>query len=426
MVGTSPRFSEVVQAQSSQQQEDARNFRDKILAIPAAGRIAAVTAQLKEQLAKVLRTSASKLDAERALNELGLDSLMGVELLSRIETSFGVSLPPGSLASGSSISKMAAKILESITGAPNAPACAENQTTNVRVSPGCLVPLRANGSISPLFCIHPAGGFANIYEHLARQLPAEIPVFAIQSRALTGERTEHASIIEMAQHYASIIAQQAPHGTVHLLGFSFGGFVAVEAAAILERSGRTVAHVALIDSDLRWIGEGCMKQEFLRRHIAEIYGTFSLELGLLRPLAQPELTAFAAELETEINRVAPEMRVEQVLRAIHARGYVSAELPDSVMRQYLALFLAHTDLLGGFSPPAVRAPLSVWSGTETQGEGHHWRRCTTGAFRESAIDGNHYDLMVSPLVDSLAAELAATLKRSRPRATVAGRELAQT
>ena len=426
MVGTSPRFSEVVQARTSEQPEDGRNFREKILALPAAGRLSAVTAQLKEQLAKVLRTSASKLDTERPLTEHGLDSLMGVELLNRIETSFGVSLPPGNLAAGSSIAKMAAQILENITGAPAAPVADAKATPEPRVSPGCLVPLRASGSMQPLFCIHPAGGLANIYEHIVRQLPAEIPVFGIQSRALAREEPEHASVSEMAEHYARIIAQQQPRGAVHLLGFSFGGFVAMEIAHVLEKFGRSVAQVGLIDADLRWIGEGCMKQEFLRRHIAEMYGTFSRELGLLKPLQSRELAAFATELEGEINRATPQTRIDNVLRMFSARGYVSSGLPVNVMRQYLSLFLSHTDLLGGFTPPVVSAPIFVWSGTETQGEGHHWRRCTTGTFSESVIDGSHYDLMLPPLVNSLVAELAETLKISRPRTTINEREFAPT
>ncbi len=425
-VRTSPRFSEIVKARNSDVPEDGMNFRGKLLSLPVVGRLSAVTAQLREQLAKVLRTSASKLDTERPLNELGLDSLMGVELLNRIETGFGVLLPAGSLAAGTAVSKMAVQILEGLAGPAESLAAEAKPLPEPRVSPGCLVPLRAGASTPPLFCIHPAGGLANIYTHLARQLPAELPVFGIQSRAFTGGNAEHASISKMAQDYARVIAQQQPRGAVHLLGFSFGGFVAMEIARLFEKRGRTVGLIALVDADFRWLGEGCMKKEFLRRHIAEMYGTYSRELGLLKPLKPDELTAFAAELESEIHRSAPQARVEQVLRAIHTRGYVSSGLPDRVMKLYLSLFFIHTDLLGGCTPPVVSSPLSVWCGTETKGEGHRWRHCTTGAFSESVIDGNHYDLMVPPLVDLLAPQLATALKKSRPRGAKKERALAPT
>jgi thioesterase domain-containing protein len=294
----------------------------------------------------------------------------------------------------------------------------------LRISPGCLVSLRAGGAMAPLFCIHPAGGFANIYEQLARQVPAEIPVFGIQSRALTGEEPEHESIFEMAEHYARVIAGQQPRGAVHLLGFSFGGFVAMEIANVLERSGRSVALVGLVDSDLRWIGAGCMRTEFLRRHIVEMYTTFSRELGLLKPIGAHELADFAAELECEIQRASPDARVAQVLRCVSSHGYVSADLPESVMKLYLSLFLVHTDLLGGCVPPVIGAPVFVWSGTETAGEGCEWRRCTGGAFHESTVNGNHYDLMVAPLVDSLAVQIAGALKKSRTAGAKQDHELA--
>jgi acyl carrier protein len=117
-IGIFPRFSEVVEARNSGQPLDGRSFREQVLSLAASGRLAAVTARLTEQIAKVLRTSPAKLDAGRPLNELGLDSLMGLELSNRIETSLGVSLPHGDLAAGNSISKIAAGILENIAGAP--------------------------------------------------------------------------------------------------------------------------------------------------------------------------------------------------------------------------------------------------------------------------------------------------------------------
>ena len=52
-----------------------------------------VQTYIREQVARVLGASASKLDADRPLNELGLDSLMGVELRNRVEGNLALSLP---------------------------------------------------------------------------------------------------------------------------------------------------------------------------------------------------------------------------------------------------------------------------------------------------------------------------------------------
>ncbi len=414
-VGTSPRFSEVVQARHSNQPKDGRSFREEVLSLPASERLAAVTTQLREQIAKVLRTSASKLDTERPLNELGLDSLMGVELLNRIETSLGVSLPPANLAAGNSISKMAAQILEIMPGASSAPAAEAEANSRPQASPSCLVPLRAGGSMAPLFCIHPSGGMVNIYENLAKQLPPELPVYGLQSRALFGSGTEHATVAAMAEHYAGLIQEKHPRGPIRLLGFSLGGLLAMEIARVMEDAGRAVAFVGLIDADLRWTEKENLKKEFFRRHSVEMYGTFTRELGLLRPLDAQELEKYAEEVAEEIVEAPPEMRAEVALRSISAHGYLLPGLPDKLVKQYLSLFFAHTNFLGECSPTVISAPLAVWAGRQTRDESAAWRDYSSVGFSEEFIDGDHYDLMYPPLVNSLVAQLVAALTTPRTR-----------
>jgi aryl carrier-like protein len=56
------------------------------------------------------------MDPDTPLNELGLDSLMTVELKNRIEQEAGVSLPTMELMRGPSLSKLAQLVLEQISG----------------------------------------------------------------------------------------------------------------------------------------------------------------------------------------------------------------------------------------------------------------------------------------------------------------------
>jgi thioesterase domain-containing protein len=310
---------------------------------------------------------------------------------------------------------MAAQILQTIAGAASAPLAETKNTPKPRASSSCLVPLRAGGSAAPLFCIHPAGGLVNIYEPLAKQLPPELPMHGIQSQALAGAESEHASVVAMAQHYASLISENQPHGPIRLLGFSFGGFMAIAVARTLEAAGRSVAFVGVIDADLRWTGKNYLKQEFLRRHIIEMHATMTRELGLLKPLDARALDEFANELATEITQGTREERMDRVLRSIAAHGYVLPGLPDSLLRQYLSLYFAHLDLLADCAPSVISAPLAVWSGRETGGGSSGWRRFTTGRFSEAFLDGAHYDLMYPPLAGSLARQLADALKKTVAR-----------
>ena len=54
----------------------------------------------------------------------------------------------------------------------------------------------------------------------------------------------------MASDYLEQIRRIQPNGPYHLLGWSFGGYVAHSMAAQLEQQGEKVALLALLDSNV--------------------------------------------------------------------------------------------------------------------------------------------------------------------------------
>ncbi len=76
---------------------------------------------LVEQLAGVLRLPQGEVDPERGLHELGLDSLMTVELGVGIERQFGVELPMAALADGVSLRRVADAILTRLRSEDGSP-----------------------------------------------------------------------------------------------------------------------------------------------------------------------------------------------------------------------------------------------------------------------------------------------------------------
>ncbi len=74
---------------------------------------------LSEQVSKVLRTSAAKLDIEQPLTNMGLDSLMAVELSSRFKRELGVVVSQVTLLRGPSITQLAKQMNEQLTEAPS-------------------------------------------------------------------------------------------------------------------------------------------------------------------------------------------------------------------------------------------------------------------------------------------------------------------
>ena len=63
--------------------------------------------QLREQAARVLRLAATALDVEQPLNNVGIDSLMAIELKNRIEADLGVTVPMVKFLEGPSVRDLA-------------------------------------------------------------------------------------------------------------------------------------------------------------------------------------------------------------------------------------------------------------------------------------------------------------------------------
>ena len=410
------RYSEIINAATVEQPVENGGAREALLGLPPAERLGALTAQLKALIARVLRTSAATLDPTRPLNELGLDSLMSIELLERIEGLFGTALPAGNLSAGTTIAKMAGDLLVVFGGAaasaPAASAPAASAPTAPEAQPepvDCRVVLRPGGALAPLFCIHPAGGFVNIYEPLAQRLAPGRPVVGLQSRTLKTGASEHDSLPALAREYARLIREHQPEGPYHLVGFSIGGLLALAVAQSLETDHQKVALVGLIDADLRLVDAAYLRSTFLRPFIATMLGTLARETPLLRPLPSAELNDAAPRLAAALAAVPCEAWPATILQWVVDHGYIVPRMPTGLLTQYLTLFQAHATLVQGFRPAALDAPLAVWHVSEADRAAAPWMRCTRSTVTEHMIAGEHYDLMYPPLVETLAGQLSAAL-----------------
>ena len=110
-----------------------------------------------------------------------------------------------------------------------------------------VLPFRASGTDAPLFCVHPASGLSWQFAGLKRHLPRQIPIYGLQSPLFTGTPLPE-SIAELTARYADTIVAVAPSGPVRLLGWSFGGSMALLIAQELSRRGREVTFVGMLDA----------------------------------------------------------------------------------------------------------------------------------------------------------------------------------
>ena len=93
------------------------DWRGRIEAAAQGDREAVVVQALQEIIGSVLRVNPESLRPDQPLTDLGLDSLMGVEIENLIESSIGVTLPPASLMRARTIGQIAALLNEHLGGA---------------------------------------------------------------------------------------------------------------------------------------------------------------------------------------------------------------------------------------------------------------------------------------------------------------------
>ncbi|ONH53408.1 AMP-dependent synthetase [Frankia sp. CcI49] len=167
--------------------------------------------------------------------ELGGDSLLAQQLLSDISARLGVRLPTSTLAQAPTVEALAARVAAAHRALPTHPTC---------------VPLSTEGSGPPLFCVAGAGGLAINFVALARRLGAGRRVYGFQAQGLENRAFPDWSVERHARRHLEVLRLVQPDGPYHLVGFSFGGLVALEMAHLLTDAGAEVALLALLDSRL--------------------------------------------------------------------------------------------------------------------------------------------------------------------------------
>ncbi len=113
-MGSSKLFSLVISqdALSEKTGAHAHSFRPQLLGAAPEDRHKMVENYISEQVAQVFGTSADKIDRDTPLTTIGLDSLMAIELMNRLESNLGINLPMGKFLQGPNISQLAIPVLE--------------------------------------------------------------------------------------------------------------------------------------------------------------------------------------------------------------------------------------------------------------------------------------------------------------------------
>jgi acetoacetyl-CoA synthetase len=111
--------------------------------------------------------------------------------------------------------------------------------------------IKAGNAKPPIFIAHGLGGTVQVAE-LAKNIGTRHPIFAIEAKGIDGTEEPLDRMEDMADFYLSALDRIAfdagrPRGCI-LIGYSFGGLVALEMAQRLFASGHPVALLILLDA----------------------------------------------------------------------------------------------------------------------------------------------------------------------------------
>jgi phthiocerol/phenolphthiocerol synthesis type-I polyketide synthase C len=124
-----PKFSELARhaGDSGGDEVTADDIQRVLLELSDADLLATLTEMLKSEVGEILRVSPDKIDPTRSIYDMGLDSLMGVELIVALESRFGIRLQVMALSQSPTITKLAERIIQQLKGSDEIEAASDEK-----------------------------------------------------------------------------------------------------------------------------------------------------------------------------------------------------------------------------------------------------------------------------------------------------------
>ncbi|NMO53368.1 amino acid adenylation domain-containing protein [Actinoplanes sp. TBRC 11911] len=310
--------------------------------------------------------------------QIGGHSLLGIRLVSRIRSGLGAELNIRTLFEAPTVAALARRMAEG----------------GLRDPLEVLLPLRADGDLPPLFCVHPAAGMSWVYSGLLRHLEPGRPVYGLQDPALGGKAGLE-TVETTAAAFVERIRSVQPRGPYHLLGWSYGGLVAHAMASLLQSRGDEVGLLALADSypliGRSWAESTDLDTSDLLTMVLDSLG----HRHAARPLDYPEF-------------------VDTLRRA----DPVLSELDPHVLANVAPVFARNMDRAHRFRPGVFDGDLLLFAATKEAGPGapqpDDWMPYLTGSLDVRPVVASHGDILTGRPLTEIGSMLRESLEKVRP------------
>ncbi|MGW7147131.1 amino acid adenylation domain-containing protein, partial [Streptomyces sp. NPDC054878] len=326
--------------------------------------------------------------------DLGGHSLLAIRLLTRIRTVFGVRVSLRALFEAPTV----ARLVQRFDG--------DDMGDGLAV----LMPMRADGSRPPLFCVHPASGLSWAYVGMLQHLGPDQPVYGLQARGIAEEQRLPVSLEEMAADYAEQIRKVQPEGPYHLLGWSFGALAAYAVATALQDQGENVAYLGLLDGYPRSdMAEGPDEPP----RVNEADGPADAdewdgldEVSILRGL----LHDMGVDDDLRDDMVPPLTKAAELLRR---QGGALAGLDEKTLARVAAVCANGMRVSARYRPATFRGDMEFFTAARGRSDGLDalalWGPYVEGHITDHSVDCTHLDMVTSGPLKQISGTVAARL-----------------
>jgi thioesterase domain-containing protein/acyl carrier protein len=323
---------------------------------------------------------------------LGGHSLIAVRLVARLEKIFNVKLRLATLFEARTVQQLADLVRQ-------------GQQTPTWLS---LVPVQAQGSRPPFYCVHGVGGEVLGFSELARLLAPDQPFYAFRSAGHDGTHEPLTQIEAQAALYIKEMRALQPAGPYYLGGFSHGGRVAFEMAQQLIAMGQEVGFVGVLDTypcrlqpgDFRCLLHGLRN---LPRVLQHGVWRIALEDNLRRlQRGSKKVTGTLRSLLAPTSAPPVQASMVQYLHITHH--------PESIQRT----IIANLQAFNTYVPTTYPGRVTLFRASSQPLFGPHqpdlgWGMFAAGGVEVHEIPGAHDTILNQPHVQVLARELRASL-----------------
>lgn len=370
--------------------------------------------------------------------DAGGNSLLTVQLVSHIEDAFNVRLTVRDIFENPTIATQA-RVIETLSLGLGE---FESHDYPSRTDCSLLLPVRSEGSFTPLFFVTGAGDVVGTYTTLVDLLSVEQPFYGFPDPLFSSMTASDFDVSRLAERYESEIRRVQQTGPYYLGGYSFGAIIAFEMARRLMAQGERIAMLIIMDTGphlrssstfFRALRVSCARVRyafnrmgiFVRwRRILFKDAAHLLNIMIARAMRgtdsnddQPtakEYILWSLRNVANLNRQG--QVVEQVLHSREARLEMLKQPHIRRLNQSMSHALRATKKYR-FEPYPGRITLFRATDDPTRqnlkDESLGWRSLARGGVEIIPVPGTHNTLFIQPNVKTLAAALQSCLDAAR-------------